>query len=312
MKVVRYAPDLHRSSWDGFVSAARNGVFLFQRDYMDYHADRFEDCSLLFLDGQDRLRAVLPANRQGEILHSHAGLTYGGLVLAQDSGQGEVLALFDSLLEHLPALGVGELRYKCLPSIYHASPSEDERYALFRHDAERYRCDPSSCLAPAGFVLSSRRRRGLGKATRAALDVRESADWQGFWQVLRSNLASRHDAAPVHSETEIEQLALRFPQSIRLFGCYAGDQLLAGCVIYDSGRVAHAQYIASTANGRDCGALDLLFSTLIQSTFFQRRWFDFGISSEDQGRLLNEGLIDFKESFGAHTIVHEFFCLRRG
>ncbi|WP_448682161.1 GNAT family N-acetyltransferase [Pseudomonas nicosulfuronedens] len=312
MKVVRYFPEQHRLMWDGFVARARNGVFLFQRDYMDYHADRFEDCSLLFFDAQKQLRAVLPANLQGAVLHSHAGLTYGGLVLAEDCGQSEVLALFDSLQAHLPELGAGELRYKCLPSIYHARPSEDERYALFRRGAERYRCDPSSCLSPADISLSSRRRRGLGKAAKASLQVRESNDWRGFWKVLRDNLASRHDAAPVHSEAEIELLASRFPQAIRLFGCYAGEQLLAGCAIYDSGNVAHAQYIASTASGRDCGALDLLFSTLIQSTFSQRRWFDFGISSEEQGSRLNDGLIDFKESFGAHTIVHEFFCLRRG
>ena len=312
MKVVRYDAARHRQAWDDFLGAARNAVFLFQRDYMDYHAERFEDCSLLLLDDQDRLRALLPANRQGAVLHSHAGLTYGGLVLARDCGEGEVLALFDAVLGHLPVLLLDEWRYKCVPAIYHAQPSEDDRYALFRLGAERYRCDPSSCLAPRDLALSGQRKRGLGKARKAGLEVREFSDWSAFWAVLRENLANRHDAAPVHSETEIALLASRFPQSIRLFGCFAGASLLAGTVIYDSGRVAHAQYIASTAQGRECGALDLLFTTLIESTFAQRSWFDFGISSEDQGRHLNEGLIAFKEGFGAHTIVHEFFCLRRG
>ncbi|MFS2124675.1 GNAT family N-acetyltransferase [Pseudomonas sp. Pseusp97] len=312
MKVVRYEAAQHRESWDDFLASSRNGVFLFQRDYMDYHAERFEDCSLLLLDDQDRLRGLLPANRQGSTLHSHAGLTYGGLVLAGDCGQAEVLAMFEAVLVHLPLLLLDEWRYKCVPAIYHAQPSEDDRYALFRLGAERYRCDPSSCLSPKDLMLSGRRKRGLGKARRAALEVREFHDWPAFWSILRENLASRHDAAPVHDETEIALLAARFPRSVRLFGCFDGTRLVAGTVIYDSGHVAHAQYIASTAQGREQGALDTLFATLIGSTFAERPWFDFGISTEDQGRHLNEGLIAFKEGFGAHTIVHEFFCLKRG
>lgn len=312
MKAVRYDASLHRGLWDDAVRAARNGVFLFQRGYMDYHAGRFEDCSLLFVDGDQRVRAILPANRQDGVLHSHAGLTFGGLLLAPETGQRQVMDIFECLLDSLSALEVAELRYKCVPAIYHVRPCEEDRYALFRFGAERYRCDPSSCLAPADLDLSSRRRRGLGKARKQVLEVRESTDWRGFWSVLRENLASRHDTAPVHSEAEIELLASRFPQAIRLFGCFAGERWLAGSVIYDSGQVAHAQYIASTAQGRESGALDLLFTTLVSDVFARSPWFDFGISSEAQGLRLNEGLIDFKEGFGAHTIVHEFHCLRRG
>lgn len=312
MKAVRYDASRHRGLWDDAVRAARNGVFLFQRDYMDYHADRFEDCSLLFVDADERIRAILPANRQDGVLHSHAGLTFGGLLLAPATGQQQVLDIFECLLDSLPLLEVSELRYKCIPAIYHARPCEEDRYALFRFGAERYRCDPSSCLAPAGLDLSSRRRRGLGKARKQDLEVRESADWHGFWSVLRENLASRHETAPVHSESEIELLASRFPQAIRLFGCFSGERWLAGSVVYDSGQVAHAQYIASTAQGRESGALDLLFATLISDVFVRRPWFDFGISSEAQGLRLNGGLIGFKEGFGAHTIVHELHCLRRG
>ena len=36
-----------RAAWDAFVRASKNGNFLFLRDYMEYHRDRFEDASLV-------------------------------------------------------------------------------------------------------------------------------------------------------------------------------------------------------------------------------------------------------------------------
>lgn len=47
-EVKRYTPE-DKSIWDKYVDKARNATFLFHRDYMDYHADRFRDHSLLFI-----------------------------------------------------------------------------------------------------------------------------------------------------------------------------------------------------------------------------------------------------------------------
>ena len=41
--------------------------------------------------------------------------------------------------------------------------------------------------------------------------------------------------------------------------------------------------------------------------FAHKKFFDFGISNEAQGRKLNQGLSYWKESFGASTIVHDFY-----
>ena len=68
-----------RQEWDDFVNAARNGTFLFLRGYMDYHADRFSDFSLMAYRG-NKLYALLPAHCTEDALCSHCGLTYGGMV----------------------------------------------------------------------------------------------------------------------------------------------------------------------------------------------------------------------------------------
>ena len=76
IEIHRYTAAYHRD-WNDFVSESSNGTFLFLREYMEYHADRFTDYSLLVYDG-NKLLALLPANRSGDVLYSHAGLTYGG------------------------------------------------------------------------------------------------------------------------------------------------------------------------------------------------------------------------------------------
>jgi hypothetical protein len=72
--IQRYTPAL-RDTWDAFISASRNGTFLLQRGFMDYHADRFTDHSLLFFR-DEKLIALLPAEEREGTLTSHGGLTY--------------------------------------------------------------------------------------------------------------------------------------------------------------------------------------------------------------------------------------------
>lgn len=79
LSVVRYTSD-QKIVWDSFVAASRNGTFLFMRDYMDYHADRFTDYSLMFYKG-GRLLALLPGNIEDDTYCTHGGLTYGGSFL---------------------------------------------------------------------------------------------------------------------------------------------------------------------------------------------------------------------------------------
>ena len=122
-------------------------------------------------------------------------------------------------------------------------------------------------------------------------------------------LGARYDLRPVHSAEEITMLAGRFPDNIKLFTARRQQQMLAGVIIYESRNVAHAQYIAANEEGKQTGALDLILSYLINEYYADTKYFDFGISTEDDGRYLNLGLVENKESFGARAIVHDFYEL---
>ena len=305
MEIRRYSAEMAHA-WNAFNGQARNGHFMFDRGFMDYHADRFTDASLVaFEDGAPV--ALLPLNRNGAEAWSHQGLTFGGLVVA-DAGTAQVLAILDACAEHLHGEGVARLTYKALPGIYARAPAGADLYWLFRRDAELVRRDVSIAIDyRARGPVSSRRARGARKAEKAGLTFARSQDWPGFWRVLEGVLAERHGAAPVHSLAEIQLLAGRFPDEIALFAACAGDEMQAGVVMFRSAQVAHAQYIAAGEAGREAGALDGLFEHLIGAHAATHRYFDFGISNTDQGRVLNEGLVRQKEEFGGGGVVHDFY-----
>lgn len=300
----------HQDEWDAFVQHSKNGTFLFRRGYMDYHADRFSDGSLMVRDGRERLVALLPASLSGDVVTSHGGLTYGGLVTATDMTTPRMLEVFDAVVEHLRDTGAAVLEYKVVPHIYHRVPAEEDRYALFRAGAVRHRSDVLSVIDyRERLQYQERRRRALRKASSAGLAVGISSDLDSFWCVLGEALA-RHDTRPVHSLEEISLLAERFPDRVVLHAVHDGDRLIAGVLAYLTDTVCHLQYIASSGEGRAAGALDLAVDHAIDAYAHSHRWFDFGISTEQGGRHLNTGLAEQKEGFGARAVVHDHFVLR--
>ncbi|MEJ7747404.1 MAG: GNAT family N-acetyltransferase, partial [Luteimonas sp.] len=236
--IQRYQPEL-APEWDAFVAGSRNGTFLLERGYMDYHHERFDDHSLMVRGGDGRLVAVLPAHRHDGGLHSHAGLTYGGFVVGARGGAGDALAMFDALCTHMRDADLRMLQYKTIPWIYHRQPAEEDRYALFRAQARLTRRDVLSVVPAQDRIrYQERRSRGAKAARKAGVCVEESTDFAAFWQVLTDNLKVRHGVAPVHSLAEIELLAGRFPHAIRLFNAGHEGVVVAGAVVYETPRVA--------------------------------------------------------------------------
>ncbi len=300
-----------KSAWDGFVKKAKNATFLFQRDFMDYHSDRFEDYSLIAFDDK-KLVAVLPANIKDGVLHSHQGLSYGGLVLGEKTTFLETLDIFKSLLAFLSSEGISTLNLKLLPKIYNTLPSDEMDYLLFLLQAKLVRRDLSCSVFNANplKIESSNRLRGIKKGVKNELQVREESNFDSFWkEVLEPNLKQIYGEKPVHSLKEINLLKSYFPENIKQFNVYKDQKIVAGTTIFETNEVAHAQYISANEIGRKTGGLDFLFHHLLQH-FSHKKYFDFGISNESQGMKVNKGLMHWKESFGGRGIVHDFYEIK--
>jgi len=296
------------TNWNAFIGQAKNATFLFHRDFMDYHSDRFQDYSLVVLDGEKWV-AVLPANIVGNDVFSHQGLTYGGLVYLEKIKLASVIAIFKSVLSFLNANKKEKLQLKLLPSIYHQKPAEELNYALFLAKAQLIRRDTLAVLdLSQQNNLSKLRKRSIQKGISNDFVIKEADDFEDFWnEILIPNLAQKHQAKPVHSLEEITKLKALFPENIRQFNVYENGIIVAGTTIFETSTVAHSQYISGKEDKNELGGIDLLFYQLISETFKNKRFFDFGISNENQGRKLNDGLSYWKESFGASTIVHDFY-----
>lgn len=274
---------------------------------MEYHSDHFHDYSFLVLK-DDQLIALLPANRLADNVYSHQGLTYGGLICHKKMRYTDVLNSFRAILIYLEKDGVSKLYVKNIPAIYTSLPSDEITHVLHALGAKLYRNDILSVVKPCSLSLTKDRRAGVKRGLKHKLEVREEEDLSSFWnQILIPNLIQKHQSNPVHSLEEIEYLRKKFSAKIRQFNVYHNHTIVAGTTIFETKLVAHSQYISGNENKNQLGSLDFLHYYLLTDVFRDKKYFDFGTSHEELGAKVNEGLIYWKEGFGARAISQEFY-----
>ena len=306
-EIKPYSPEM-KSEWDAFVGASKNGLFLFFRDYMDYHHDRFEDHSIVVYR-QNKLYALLPANISHDVLYTHQGLTFGGLIVNEHFTAAESITVFKLINAYLRNEGIRKVVYKAIPWLYYQQPAEEDLYAIYRTtNAKLVARDISTAIRlDMPLACNEMRNRGIKKALHHGIIVEERKRWTDFWEKLTTNLQTKYHVSPLHSLAEIRMLKARFPNNIRLFTAKYDNKVLGGTVVYEYGNVAHTQYISASLEGKKLHALDLLLDKLIHEVYRNKTWFDFGKSTEQQGTILNEGLIFQKESFGGRAVCYDWY-----
>jgi hypothetical protein len=301
------------SIWDELIFKCPMATFLQTRRYLSYHAERFQDASLIIKDTKNRLVGLFPAAvdpSNSLRIVSHPGITYGGILHEGNLNGENMLVALKSLSNYYAVLGMEILRYKLVPHIYHQIPSADDSYALFRMGATRYRCDLSCVIdLDKQFQSSQRRQRGLKKALKNGVQVKFGVEFaEELWSVLEDNLEKKYGAKPAHTVKEIILLHSLFPDNIEFAIALYNSQIVAGVVLFYTPQVSHTQYIASSSTGYKLCALDAVFQSCIaQAKSDHKRYFSFGISNEKEGKYLNTGLYQFKSEFGSGGVAHEFY-----
>ncbi|MEW4922953.1 GNAT family N-acetyltransferase [Algibacter sp. 2305UL17-15] len=305
-KVIKYS-SLFYNQWNDFVASSKNATFLFHRDFMEYHQDRFDDFSLLMFKGET-LISILPANKVENKIYSHQGLSYGGLVFSKTINFETVLETVKVLLLFLKDHGIKTLVLKQIPRLYFEKPSDEIDYICFLLQAKLSRRDMSIAIdLKSDFKYATLRKRKINKAKTFDLNIAEDNGFSVFWnEVLVPNLKATYNVQPVHSVEEITMLQQKFPNNIKQFNVFDDSGILAGCTVFISNKVVHLQYIATKKNDKK-GALDYLINHLITDTFKDKAYFDFGISNEMQGTKLNLGLVHWKQGFGGAAVSHDFY-----
>lgn len=305
MIIIKKYTQNDANDWNNFVEETLQQSILFHRDYMDYHSDRFIDSSFVFLK-KNKIIAVLPANRHNKTLYSHQGLTFGGLLYPSSTKTSDICEIFRQLLNYLKEKEFCKLVYKPCTTHYHISPSESDIYALsLLGDIKLTSIELTTVISNnSEKKISAIRKRGIRKANNNSLYLSYDASLLSeFYRILRALLNDKHNTEPTHTLDELRLLFDRFPDNIKLCTVLSNSVVIAGIVIYESRTTAHFQYIAASEEGKNLGALDLIFHDNIQRYKQQHKVIEFGKSTEQRGRVLNQGLLYQKESWGGDSVI---------
>lgn len=297
LKIEKYTSN-YKSEWDDFVSKSINGTFLFYRDYMDYHSDRFIDHSLM-LYKSDKLIALLPANIVDDIIYSHQGLTYGSLILSAKYHYQDLVQYFNCINKYLSQKKIIELIIKVPPYFYSRNLAQEQSLLFQRNEHTSTKTVLGAAIFTPGFSFP---KLNLSKTKLKIYTMESTSDFTEYWQLLEFSLRERYNSSPVHSLNEIQSLANRFPDNIKLhvFRNKLNSNIEAGVVLFICNEVVKAQYISSSPQGRKNRVSDALYYSIINHYKDKCLFIDLGTCEEDNNSI-NTTLLNAKEKFGAKS-----------
>lgn len=296
-------------TWNDFIAQAKNATFLFHRDFMEYHKDRFEDYSLMVFE-EEKLVAVLPANKSGENIYSHQGLTYGGLVFSFKLKAEKVELILDEILFFLKENAIDVFYYKPIPGFYLSKGNQELDFFLFKKGGLLERKEMNLAVnLTIPLEISKSKLKHFRRIENLHLEIIEEQNLYPFWkEVLEPRLAERHNTKPVHSKEEITTLKKNFPENIKQFSVYNNGEIIAGITIFETEKIVKSQYGATTKKGEEVRALDFLFINLIEKYKSEDKYFfDMGIVGDDSKKGYNTGLLKQKEELGCSVYNQDFY-----
>ncbi|WP_119789697.1 FemAB family protein [Flavobacterium anhuiense] len=306
--IKKYSQDDY-SIWNDFVAQSKNATFLFHRDFMEYHKDRFDDFSLLVFE-DEKLRAILPANKKENAIYSHQGLTYGGLVYLPKLKAEKVESILDEILLFLKENQVNTFYYKPVPNFYFSEGNATMDFFLLKRGAILERKEMNLAVnLQAPLKISKSKMKHFRRIENLDLDIFEEENFDPFLgKILEPRLAEKFNVKPVHSKEEMAFLKSKFPKNIRQYSAYRNDEIIAGITIFETKNVVKSQYGATSKVGEEFRALDFLFINLIHK--YKRKgkhFFDMGIVGEENELGYNQGLLAQKEELGCSVYNQDFY-----
>lgn len=293
--------------WNNFVADATESSFLFDRNYMEYHKNRFTDYSLIIYTNKAWV-AILPAFSLENNLFSHFGLTYGGFVFSKTLPTVDKEKILQNVLSFLREAHFKQLYIKPIVQIYKKKIDFGMEYLLVKNQGVLYRKEMNLAIDFANWHGSKSKWKHYKKAVQNGLILKKETTFDGFWnQVLIPKLADKYQTKPVHSVEEISYLHNKFPDKILQYNVYLQNELLAGITLFDFGFVVKSQYGATTSKGMKYRALDFAFIALIDMFQHQKKYFDMGTVNENEGKSYNIGLIQQKEELGCSVYLQEYY-----
>lgn len=305
-KVVKYQPE-YKLVWDAFVKHSKNATFLFHRDFMEYHQDRFEDYSLLVFK-ENNVVALLPANVTEHIVYSHQGLTYGGLILADGIEESLLENIQNEIFSYLKNDRAKYLVVKVLPEIY----SSEAKHCLKIYSKNNNHVVENQNMVLAidynsDFKIHKTKLKRFKKLDSSFRIKEGRSELVNFWNALLvPRLKEKYQSKPVHSLSEIEYLQSKFKNEIVQYNIYKDESLLAGITIFIKGKTVKSQYGIASVEGEKNYALDILFVYLIEKFRNEgKQYFSMGTVNNSSELGYSKGMLKQKQEFGCRVYMQD-------
>ena len=320
-RIEKYDPSL-REEWDDFVlNRSVNGTFLQTKNFLDYHPEgRFTDDSLMVYQ-KGRLIAVCPAcvlqNGASEEFFSHKGSTFGGPVIKSDYYTAERVTHIIKTLDAYLETKYSKATFKITPGLFSKDSDSLLQYCMEYCGYTGYSelntyIDLQSLPEDIIDAFDRNKLRNIRKCMEHNLSFREIRDREelaGFHDLLTVNL-SKYGVTPIHTLDDICDFAYsRIPGNVKFYGVFDGNIMRAAGMMFVFGNdVIHAQNLSADYTFEDYSAITYLYYKVIddakKSGFKKLTW---GVSTENQGKTLNFGLIRNKESYGSKHAVNKTY-----
>lgn len=308
-RIVRYSSEW-RNKWDIFVQQSRSPFVIFNRVFIEYHADRFCDHSLILVDENHKIAAIYPLNLTVDrTIHGHQGLTYGGIILPLRASPSLVEQSIQRLIEYCVGLRVNSIVLKPVPSQLTSSSNDDILYFLHRYGFVQLYTELSSYISQSTKLkISDSRRSSARRAERNQATYTDKLCLPTLHSLV-TNALLRHDTTPTHSLEELVYLQENNRNDIFMRSVCIANRTESVALIFDYGRFWHTQYLAVSSEGGNMGALDYLLLKLIAESRLSLKGLSFGISTTQKGSYLNEGLYFYKQSFSSYPLTNQTLTL---
>ena len=307
MEIFKYNAS-KRKEWNDFLKLSKNGTFLLNRNFLEYHSEKFKDYSLMFYNNKT-LVALLPLNINDNNLFSHGGLTYGGFIVSRNITTILMLDIFEKLISFLKESKIKKLVYKSIPHIYHKIPSEEESYCLFRYKFSLLKREISSSINMKTTNISGKKINGYRRGAKLGLKINETSDCSLIIKIINYTLNEKYNTKAVHTADELNFLKLKFKNEIKFLNLEINNEIEGGAILFLANDVVHAQYVTTSKKAKQSRGLDFIVCYIHEQFRTQFKWFDFGISTEKNGLILNKNLIKSKEEFGLSGICYDTYEL---
>ena len=304
LKIIKYNDD-YEKIWDNFIDNGIFGTIYHTRKFINYHPkDRFQDESILIFNNDDVI-CILPCCKKGDKYFSYTGSTFGGPVFLKKYFKIKYLiSIINKIFDYYD----NQIEFRLANNIYFEESSFILQYLLSRKlnlkpELSWYINTDSNFI---NNITNKRNRQNLDKLIKnnsiTPYITNNENDYIEYHKILNEMLKSNHDSKSTHTLEEFLLLKNILQEKQELYIVKEDNVILGGVyVIKVTKQCWYTFYISRNINFNNSSVYLIYIMYQISNNAKKNnvKYLDYGICTEEQGSIINEGLANFKEdSFG--------------